>query len=52
MLKMCFSENVAVSTLSKRQQLVTGRDAVIEALVTGALVCKSKGVQQAEPIAR
>lgn len=52
MLKMCFSEHIAVSTLSKRQQLVAGRDAVIEALCTGALVAKSRAVQQAEPIAR
>jgi hypothetical protein len=49
---MCFSEHIAVSTLSKRQQLVAGRDAVIEALCTGALVAKSRAVQQAEPIAR
>ena len=52
MLKMCLSEHVAVSTLAKRQHLIAGRDAVIEALVTGALVGKAKGLQQAEPIAR
>jgi len=52
MLKMCFNENVVVSSLSQRQQLVTGRDKVIGALVTGALIGKSKGLPQAEPIAR
>ena len=35
-----------------RQQLLAGRDAVIEALVTGALVARQKGLPQAEPIAR
>mmetsp|Transcript_35132 Transcript_35132/g.56756 ORF Transcript_35132/g.56756 Transcript_35132/m.56756 type:complete len:292 (-) Transcript_35132:8-883(-) len=52
MLKMCFNENVVVSSLSQRHQLVTGRDKVIGALVTGALIGKSKGLPQAEPIAR
>jgi len=53
MMKMCFAEAVTVCTLSQRQQLMKGRDSVIAALITSALVGKTKGqTQLAEPIAR
>jgi hypothetical protein len=53
MLKMCLSESVVVSTLAQRKVIVRGREAVIEALVTGALVARQGGMmQQPEPVAR
>lgn len=52
MLKMCLSDSVVVSALAHRKLLVEGRDDVIQALVTGALVGRQSGVPQAEPIAR